>query len=407
MMKYSRKRIIVYCKKCIKSLFFDTFVIALLSLCVVYCFDWSFLDPSSLYQTDNGQGVSADLLQQIRYKEGQIESDNIKLINIDTVENRESIAILLEEIYKQHPNVIGVDLEFRGLKNNDGDMRLAQAIRRIKDKAVFACSEDDNGNIRHSFFCDPTITDSCLHVDGAKEGLVSYHFDKTIRTYRTDYNVQDCSFPSFPAQMVLFEAESLPDTTEHLIRYAPIKFTPVLYKDVDTCNLKGCYVIVGGFIEGTDIHITPIGILHGAKIHAHTLNTIQGGDIEESESGTELWYTLLTCFFFALLLVLLDVITNTFEKLHCFFAYLLSDGGYLVLVLSLLFVIILISFSYQMFSDNNIYISLNDALISVVIVTGLVKTLWRGFALWSINEKKIKSWLRYSVYNNFKYNIQS
>lgn len=379
----------------------DTLVITLMSLLTVACFDLSFFDPSSLYQTANGKGVSADFLQRIKYNKEKPQSNNIKLFDIGSLENRSEIATLLEKIFEQNPEVIGVDIEFKGLGNKEDDIRLVQAVKRIKDKAVFASSIDVNGIIRHSFFCDTTLVDNDLVVSGVEEGLVSFDIDsyeEEIRTYQIERRINGQPMLSFSAK--LSGMDILPDTSSHLIRYAAVEFRRLSSEMLSREDLDGCYVVVGEFSDGVDIFNTPVGIMHGATIHAHALNTILNGDIEETDYWGEMWYTVLTCFLFAFLLVGLDSLTSYIRKKHSILSFWLNDSGIMVLLLSIGFVILLVSFAYYKFHNDNIYINLNDALISVVIATGLIKSLWTGIVLICRKKKIGNNILKFSKYYN-------
>lgn len=382
---------------CFCHTLFDTSIIAILSLCIVSFLDLSFVDPSSYYQANNEKGVSADLLQRIKYNGDKEESNLIKLVDIDTLESRKDIADLLNRIYDQGPIFIGVDILFQGFKDREEDLYLVKTVEHIKDKSVFACSINKNDSISHSFFCDPKVTDSCLKVPAVSEGLTSYTLNsrnKTIRTYQLGKYVQEHYFPSFSSKML---EELSTDTTEHLIRYAPINFSPISAK-LDSVSLKDYYVIVGDFSEGYDIFSTPIGILNGATIHAHTLNTLIKGDIKNTEDYTEYIYTLIICVLFAFILVMIDVINKGLKEKYPNLSYWLCDSGFLSLLLTITMVICLLYFAYHKFYVDNIYISLNNALISVVIAVGLIKSLWSGIVLLCRSNKCGEKILKYSFY---------
>jgi hypothetical protein len=376
---------------------FDTSVIAILSLCIVSFLDLSFLDPSSYYQANNEKGVSADLLQRIKYNGNKDDSYLIKLVDIGTLESRKEIANLLNRIYDQDPIFIGVDILFQGLKDREEDLCLVKAVEHIKDKSVFACSINRNDSITHSFFCDPKVVDSCMKVTKVYEGLTSYTLNsrnKTIRTYQLGKYVHGYYFPTFSAKM---QEKVSSDTTEHLIRYTPINFSPVSPR-LDSVNLKDYYVIVGDFSEGYDIFSTPVGILNGATIHAHTLNTIIKGDIKNTEDCTEFLYTFMICVLFAFILVLIDVINKRLREKYPNLSYWLCDSGLFTLLLTIVIVIGLLYFAYHKFFVDNMYISLNNALISVVIAVGLIKSLWSGVVLLCKSYKWGEKILRYSFY---------
>lgn len=382
----------------------DTLVITLMSLLAVVCFDLSFFDPSSLYQADNENGISADFIQRIKYRGNRTVSDIIKTVNVGEIEDRAEIGKLLERIYSHNPEAIGVDIEFRGLKNKAEDSCLVQSIKRIKDKTVFAASMDKNNKMRHSFFCDSTLADTSLLVSGVEEGLASFminSFEESIRSYQMEITADGSSKTAFAAK--LSKLNNLTDTLYHLIRYEAVEFQPLVFNNHDdNVNFDGCYVIVGEFLDGIDIFNTPVGILHGATIHAHVLNTILNGDIEETDNLTEIWYTALTCFVLALLLVSLDVYANHISKRHPVLSFWLNESGVTVLLLSIALVILLVSFAYYKFHNDNVYISLNDALISVAIATGLVKSIWTGIVLLCRKKTVGGKILRYSNYYNIE-----
>ena len=375
-----------------------------MSLLAVVCFDLSFFDPSSLYQADNGSGISADFIQRIKYRGDKAVSENIKIVNVGENEDRAEIGRLLERIYSHNPEAIGVDIEFRGLKNNMEDSCLVQSVKRIKDKTVFASSLDKNGKIRHSFFCDSTLADSSLKVSGVEEGLASFminSFEESIRSYKMEMTVEGSPKASFASK--LSKMNGLVDTLYHLIRYEAVEFQPLVIDNPDNnMDLEGCYVIVGEFLDGIDVFNTPVGILHGATIHAHVLNTILNGDIEEIDYWTEIWYTTLTCFVLALLLVSLDVYANHISRRHPVLSFWLNESGVTVLLLSIALVILLISFAYYKFHNDNVYISLNDALISVAIATGLAKSIWTGIVLLCRKKSMGGKVLKYSNYYNIE-----
>ena len=266
----------------------DATIIALISLFIVYSFDWSFLDPSSYYQTNSEKGVSADLLQRIGYNGSDNTIDQIIFINIDDIENRKELADILEAIYDKEPAVIGIDVVFRGLKNIEEDSCLIRVVKRIRDKSVFASSISKNGMIRHSFFCDSNNTDLSLKVPGITEGLTSYNIESdksTIRTYQMKCKIKDSLYLSFSAQMYKLykksSEEELSDTTEHYIRFLPMGNIPLSPNDIKNAELGGLVVIVGDFGKGEDVLSTPVGLLHGSEIHAQAFYTISTRNIED------------------------------------------------------------------------------------------------------------------------------
>ena len=105
---------------------------ALISFMAAIALNVSFLNPLSKAISDFN---FTDVYYQILQESGDNEyNDDIVLVDLTPLQNRQEIATALQQIEEQHPKVIGVDCVFEGLKEDTlGDIMISNVAAEYQN----------------------------------------------------------------------------------------------------------------------------------------------------------------------------------------------------------------------------------------------------------------------------------
>lgn len=312
----------------------------------------------------------------------------VTLVDITRLHKRGEIAKVLGDIAACHPAVVGIDILFEGVKDDeDGNRQLEERLGSMEETVV-ACKLTDYQS-RHksfdrcvsSFFMDSTpLMEGYTNV-GDSPATTVLRYITVERTLRGE------SVLSFPAQVVtLYRDEEIPvqERSDRFINYRCLEF-PVV--DCDSVLLRrelleGRIVLVGTMTEEQDMHFTPLGKMPGLKVQAYSVQTLLEQKNIAVLSPAGQWLTALVAAYLTVVLFffLLRYIESR-KSLACTFLY--NSKLFQRLVLFLWMGLITWA-SYVSYERCGLYVPMGRVLLPVVLVfearniyTAAVKALLR------------------------------
>lgn len=240
--------------------------------------------------------------------------DNIVLVTIDSVYDRSELAALIEDIARQQPAAIGVDIVFSGEKDEFGDAMLIDAVT-VTPNIVMAQQYND---------CDyaPAPDLISLNTAGTVRGmanLTSTAESDMVRLY-TPFFGEGRQYPAFATALLSVIDSSAynrlcsRDGTDELIRFQPEEFyvaTPAEVKS-DSTILSDKIVLIGTVNDPADLHPTPLSNrFPGLMIQANALSMMLSNDYVRPVSSTiNIILSVLSCIILAYLYIYLDSAQN-------------------------------------------------------------------------------------------------
>ena len=276
-------------KKILHLLFnIDHFLIALTSLLFtavlfyLFSFNIGFLNPVRRAFADFSM---SDVYYNIIWQGNEpLQSDQITLVNIDTLYQRRDIAKVIEEIDSYLPSVVGIDILFDGNKSDQqGDSILSEAMQKnFENKVISYKLMDYNSKAGsfdrslHSYFLEdtPFIQEGYTNVlySEARTTL------RMLTVFRKENGEPTYSFPAQIYNKFKNNYEEIDTTTlnDRLINFPTVKF-PIVHFDSLAQHpelLKDRIVLLGSTTEEADMHYTPIGYISGLEVQAYALNSL-------------------------------------------------------------------------------------------------------------------------------------
>ena len=241
-------------------------------------------------------------------------SQEISIVDITDLSERQrdSIAIVVNQIIELKPSILGVDVIFeRPLSDTEADDKLANAFLSTPDDIPIVMAEKLSlpnsetrtfGMVTHSFFVDGLLEEGGVNVI-EKPTTNLKHYPVYLMT-ETD------TVYSLPAKIVeiLSGEKVVPDRDcEHTINYESVDFPVINYRELQENKqlITGRKVLLGAFYEERDKHLTPLGELPGIKVLAYTIHSMQ--------QNKHIWQGSL--FWIILMAVLAGYFMNAFEFL--------------------------------------------------------------------------------------------
>lgn len=241
-------------------------------------------------------------------------SQEISIVDITDLSERQrdSIAIVVNQIIELKPSILGVDVIFeRPLSDTEADDKLANAFLSTPDDIPIVMAEKlalpnsetrTFGMVTHSFFVDGLLEEGGVNVI-EKPTTNLKHYPVYLMT-ETD------TVYSLPAKIVeiLSGEKVVPDRDcEHTINYESVDFPVINYRELQENKqlITGRKVLLGAFYEERDKHLTPLGELPGIKVLAYTIHSMQ--------QNKHIWQGSL--FWIILMAVLAGYFMNAFEFL--------------------------------------------------------------------------------------------
>lgn len=222
--------------------------------------------------------------------------NTIVIVDITQLHNRDSIAMVLEEIDALEPVAIDIDVVFEYPKEPVGDMHLVNVAATLSN-AVFSFKMMDPDHERkeftrqvHSFFADEL---------GLKEGFVNVDRSMT-RSIPLCLEMHGTKYPSVIAQMMEviqgkpFDYQNHP---KHPINYEPTVFRIIPYDSIQhyAQYITGHVVMFGGAHESIDVLYTPLGQMYGIQVFSYALKTML--EMKQQTDCTGWFFWLLTILF--------------------------------------------------------------------------------------------------------------
>ena len=401
-----KKALLRYCKN-VGCILFDVAVICMLASLFSFVFDFSWADPTNLFRESNDDCFSSKTFYQI--KNNGVNGDSVDvfvLADIEDLTSREKIANFIDSIYRFKPKKIAIDLIFPTPQDSVSDMALVQTVRKIKDRAVFACmltnyQQQDSSfhSIDHSFFLNPKYEN--FYCDTVKEGFVNMLNDgsnTTIWKYTLVEKYKDKNMFSLPAAILFDKIDEAPHT-EHIINYDKIRFGRVTPYSLTRERIEGNYVIVGAYKYSGDKFDTPFGLIPGMQIHAYICQSENSDEITEQSDSDKILMTIVCLFLFVTLMVVLDCIIEflPFKSISIFL-----KGGIMSLGLSFMVVYVLMRYSYYLFVEDLVFTNGRAALNGILVMTSFVKIVHVSLICFFIKHGMFSCVTRISIYRLFK-----
>jgi hypothetical protein len=309
-------------------------------------------------------------------------SQEISIVDITDLSERQrdSIAIVVNQIIELKPSILGVDVIFeRPLSDTEADDKLANAFLSTPDDIPIVMAEKlalpnsetrTFGMVTHSFFVDGLLEEGGVNVI-EKPTTSLKHYPVYLMT-ETD------TVYSLPAKIVeiLSGEKVVPDRDcEHTINYESVDFPVINYRELQENKqlITGRKVLLGAFYEERDKHLTPLGELPGIKVLAYTIHSMQ--------QNKHIWQGSL--FWIILMAVLAGYFMNAFEFLMSWlivkvpksrgkdiplFLKFFTESEIYDKIVAFIFMVFFTGFAYWLYAKQYIYINTWLALGTIAFI---------------------------------------
>ena len=309
-------------------------------------------------------------------------SQEISIVDITDLSERQrdSIAIVVNQIIELKPSILGVDVIFeRPLSDTEADDKLANAFLSTPDDIPIVMAEKlalpnsetrTFGMVTHSFFVDGLLEEGGVNVI-EKPTTNLKHYPVYLMT-ETD------TVYSLPAKIVeiLSGEKVVPDRDcEHTINYGSVDFPVINYRELQENKqlITGRKVLLGAFYEERDKHLTPLGELPGIKVLAYTIHSMQ--------QNKHIWQGSL--FWIILMAVLAGYFMNAFEFLMSWlivkvpksrgkdiplFLKFFTESEIYDKIVAFIFMVFFTGFAYWLYAKQYIYINTWLALGTIAFI---------------------------------------
>lgn len=309
-------------------------------------------------------------------------SQEISIVDITDLSERQrdSIAIVVNQIIELKPSILGVDVIFeRPLSDTEADDKLANAFLSTPDDIPIVMAEKlalpnsetrTFGMVTHSFFVDGILEEGGVNVI-EKPTTNLKHYPVYLMT-ETD------TVYSLPAKIVeiLSGEKVVPDRDcEHTINYESVDFPVINYRELQENKqlITGRKVLLGAFYEERDKHLTPLGELPGIKVLAYTIHSMQ--------QNKHIWQGSL--FWIILMAVLAGYFMNAFEFLMSWlivkvpkscgkdiplFLKFFTESEIYDKIVAFIFMVFFTGFTYWLYAKQYIYINTWLALGTIAFI---------------------------------------
>lgn len=309
-------------------------------------------------------------------------SQEISIVDITDLSERQrdSIAIVVNQIIELKPSILGVDVIFeRPLSDTEADDKLANAFLSAPDDIPIVMAEKlalpnsetrTFGMVTHSFFVDGLLEEGGVNVI-EKPTTSLKHYPVYLMT-ETD------TVYSLPAKIVeiLSGEKVVPDRDcEHTINYESVDFPVINYRELQENKqlITGRKVLLGAFYEERDKHLTPLGELPGIKVLAYTIHSMQ--------QNKHIWQGSL--FWIILMAVLAGYFMNAFEFLMSWlivkvpksrgkdiplFLKFFTESEIYDKIVAFIFMVFFTGFAYWLYAKQYIYINTWLALGTIAFI---------------------------------------
>ena len=253
----------------------------------------------------------SDFYNRVLHNSPSKEIDkNIVIVNIDSVYSRKDFSVLIEDLEKCNPKLIGVDVLFETPQDSLEDILLKNTIRNRSN--IILAKEYDSEKDMYK----PSILDSV--IDESNFGIVNFinRSSHSVRSYLPFLNVDGELIPSFSTKIYQMSLNKRSRTKgdekidEETIVYSPIGFREIDGRFVkkDSSLIVGKIVIVGSLNDTYDHHITPINDnMPGTLIWAYILSgLINNKSLKSTGLYAEWIISIVICFLLCFVYVSLN-----------------------------------------------------------------------------------------------------
>lgn len=313
-----------------------------------------------------------DIFFEIQNSNSEPEDcDLITLVDMTELYQRGDIANMIEEINMNNPLLVGVDLIFEGVKDdNFGNELLEGSVMGITDRAVFSTklidykSDSDvfTNRVSSYFANNIPVTEAYTNLSGGVGG-------ELIKTFSIKQFHNEDELLSFPAKLAAHFDDSIHELTENelLINYRNVNFPVVKWSEIAEKSelIDGHIVLIGTMTEEQDMHLTPLGKMPGLKLQAYSLLTL----LEHKNIRTvPMWATMLLafliCYLFSVTIYLFErFMKNRPDSLTCVF---FLESEFLYLIFSCIFAFVIYWIFFYMFTQHSILI--DGAVIPAILM---------------------------------------
>lgn len=216
---------------------------------------------------------------EIGRKEPQLNSF-ITIVDMTDLVKRGDLARVLRQIEEAEPKVIGVDMVFKGERDDSiGNQEITQ-VARDYDNIIWSLRLDNNISTSQDY--DYYYRSFFIEETGAKEGVTNMMGSKLGRMKSKlshGWRIGDEILPSFVTAVVNYwaEEELVPvEEKEENINYRPTKFEVVDWRTVEDNQdlLADRIVLFGAMHDDVDMHSTPLGKMAGLQTLAYAIQTV-------------------------------------------------------------------------------------------------------------------------------------
>ncbi len=296
---------------------------------------------------------------------------DIVVVNIDDVNPRDSIAMIIERIADSKPAVIGVDVLCREPKDTAGDSLLIHVLRSNSEKIVTAIALRGNGEEDFTYIDDSIFLDSIPAESLGVVNLAARH-GGIVRSFFPYFRSSTETLPAFATLVASLyspaAAEKLlrKENDELKLRYSNEEFMCIKPQSVfaGKTDLKDKIVLVGTQNDPLDLHPTPIRPAYpGVLIQAQIISSILAGDYISTADGL-LNTSIAVIISFLLCMVYVSNVSNNAQNL--------------ILRLSLIAVMAAgVLTGCVLYSKFNVYVNIVMILL-VVALSQFILDIWYG-----------------------------
>ncbi|MDE6237264.1 MAG: CHASE2 domain-containing protein [Muribaculaceae bacterium] len=241
-------------------------------------------------------------------------SDDIIMVNVDTVYDRAELASLITTISKNSPEIIGIDLLFEENKDEMADSVLIQALSTA-DNIVVGQRYDESLQA----ICKDFVSEYCPDVNRGIVNLTTKTRHGIVREF-TSFLGQDVAHPSLAVAMLKKISSSKYNELLQKDRNILIRFQPEEYMVVEPDEIrqhpqivKDKIIFVGTITDEYDLHSTPLSDDYpGVQIHANILSMVLHDDYVDKHSRI---YTFILGIISALILTFMYVRLHSTQNL--------------------------------------------------------------------------------------------
>ncbi len=273
-------------KSIFRSIFhIDHIIISALTICVIgllvlVTVNLEFLNP--VVRAMEGFSMT-DIYYRIQHSGNPSVNQQITLVDMTelSARDRDKIAKVVQEISELNPTVLGVDIIFENLKENEeSDEMLVDAFFNAPENTVltYKLTEPDVKSKTftsavHSFFVEYT------HQSEGTCNVVNSPY-RSMSTYPTYFMQNGDTLFSFPVVMARKLGVSIPQKKDFIINYKGTVFPVVKWNEIGQHKdlIENRIVLLGAMNEESDKHQTPLGQMAGMEILAYALLSIIEGD---------------------------------------------------------------------------------------------------------------------------------